>query len=224
VTAVATGRQAVEAFGRGGFDLVLMDLEMPDLDGLQATTAIRAMEGDRGGHTPIYALTAHSLGGDPKQCYDAGMDGYISKPIRAATFRKIVERATPRARGEGRAGSDEQRDPKVFDYEDALDRLDGEEDLLQQVIVVFLNDGTRTMSELEHALSARDPSALVFCAHKIKGALGTLSAHAAHDAASQLEHLGKEKDFSAAAEALQQLKRRIDELLPVLAASVKKSE
>jgi HPt (histidine-containing phosphotransfer) domain-containing protein len=111
-------------------------------------------------------------------------------------------------------------DPSVFDYDDALERLDGEADLLKQVAVVFLSDYRRTMGELGDALARRDAEALVFCAHKLKGALGTLSARAAHDAAARLEQHGRDRQFSEATKDFDQLQGRIDALVPALRSSL----
>ncbi len=76
------GREAVEMFAQDRFDLVLMDVQMPEVDGLEATASIRKLEQERGSHTPIYAMTAYAMRGDEEICLNAGMDGYLSKPIQ----------------------------------------------------------------------------------------------------------------------------------------------
>jgi CheY-like chemotaxis protein len=97
VTLASTGREAIAAFEKARFDLVLMDVQMPDMDGLEATMEIRARERQAGLHTPIVALTAHALKGDRDRCVAAGMDGYINKPIEADRFIQVVEEMANRA-------------------------------------------------------------------------------------------------------------------------------
>jgi CheY-like chemotaxis protein len=92
VAVVATGREALTAFDSGDFDLILMDVQMPDMDGLQATAAIREQEPRRRRRTPIIALTAHTMKGDRERCISAGMDGYVTKPVNAAELYEAVER------------------------------------------------------------------------------------------------------------------------------------
>jgi len=93
VTAVGTGREAIDALERGRFDVVLMDIQMPELDGLAATAAIRAAEKNTGRHQTIIAMTAHALKGDRERCIEAGMDGYISKPITAPQLHAVIREA-----------------------------------------------------------------------------------------------------------------------------------
>jgi CheY-like chemotaxis protein len=91
VTVAGDGREAVEAVARQPFDLVLMDIQMPEMDGLEATRAIRRAEQSTGQHVPIIALTAHALKGDQEVCLNAGMDGYVSKPVTARQLKKAIE-------------------------------------------------------------------------------------------------------------------------------------
>ena len=91
VSLAATGREALKTFDREQFDLIVMDVQMPDMDGLETTAAIREREKHKGRYTPIVALTAHTMKGDRERCLAAGMDGYINKPIDAAKFLEIVE-------------------------------------------------------------------------------------------------------------------------------------
>ena len=97
VTVVSNGREAVDAARQQAFDIVLMDVEMPELDGLQATRQIREMEQDSGRHTPIVAMTAHAVTGFQQKCLEAGMDDYISKPIDPQKLSRIMEAVLPRS-------------------------------------------------------------------------------------------------------------------------------
>jgi two-component system, sensor histidine kinase and response regulator len=92
VTVAADGRAAFEAFQAEAFDLVLMDLQMPEMDGFEATAAIREREKHTGGHIPIVAITAHALEGDQEKCLASGMDGFTTKPIRTSELFAVIER------------------------------------------------------------------------------------------------------------------------------------
>jgi CheY-like chemotaxis protein len=94
---VPDGQQALDAMLRGRFDLVLMDVQMPHMDGLEATRRIRARERDGTARTPIIALTAHAFGGDRELCLEAGMDGYLSKPINASVLQRVMQQHLPAA-------------------------------------------------------------------------------------------------------------------------------
>jgi len=221
--AVRDGLEAVEAFEPSRYDLVLMDLQMPRMDGLAATRAIRVKEGPDGHHVPIHALTAHSLlDRDPSHCFDAGMDGYLVKPIRADELLKLVDNVSTGERVE-----DVVYDPgpvvvqSSFDYEEALDRLDGEEDLLLEVASVFLDDCPTTMDEIREALARHDADAVAMTAHRLKGALGTLAAHAAHETATRLEKAARDHDFGSVGNAWKDLQQHVAELLPALRVHVK---
>jgi len=106
VTLADDGQQAVAAWESGGFDLILMDVEMPEMDGLSASREIRAKEGRTGSHIPIIAMTAHALAGDRERCLAAGMDGYVSKPLRIRVLEEEIVRVIP-----GAAGSPEESGP-----------------------------------------------------------------------------------------------------------------
>jgi CheY-like chemotaxis protein len=97
VDVVADGRAAVEAVTAGSYDLVLMDVQMPDMDGLEATRAIRERERAEGGHLPIVAMTAHAMKGDRERCLEAGMDDYVSKPIHAHDVLRTIQEVMTRA-------------------------------------------------------------------------------------------------------------------------------
>jgi CheY-like chemotaxis protein len=101
VSVVGDGRAAVEAVKDGQYDLVLMDIQMPGMDGFEATAAIRAREKITGGRIPIVAMTAHAIKGDEEKCIAAGMDGYVSKPIQTVELFSVIARMlTPRAGGD----------------------------------------------------------------------------------------------------------------------------
>jgi two-component system sensor histidine kinase/response regulator len=182
VAVANNGREAVDALAREKFDLVLMDVQMPEMGGLEATTAIRAREWETGGHTRIIAMTAHAMTGDRERCLAAGMDGYLSKPINQALLFEVVE--------EGSAGAAAQ--PVTFNQTELMDRLGGDTELLQDVIKLFLDDCPAQVAAIKAAVDQRDGALLRSTAHALKGAAANLSASALFEAAQTLERLGAE--------------------------------
>lgn len=149
VTIANNGREAVQAWADSNFDVILMDVQMPDMDGFEATNAIRRLEGYSGGHIPIVAMTAAAMSGDRDRCLESGMDEYLSKPIRArqiadklaSLFREAsIEEATaiPRKNSDRRASR--------IDWDQALSGLDGDRELLADVINIFLETLPDTLS------------------------------------------------------------------------------
>jgi two-component system, sensor histidine kinase and response regulator len=213
VAAVEDGRQVLAALDRESFDLILMDVQMPGMDGFEATAAIRARETTAGsGHVPIVALTAHAMKGDRERCLAAGMDAYVAKPVEADELFATIERLGPGpqpARGESRAD-----DPviAVFDRDAILRRVGADPDLLLELVSVFQSESVELLHDIRRAVSRRDGAALQRAAHSLKGALTTLAASAASQAALRLESIGREGDLGhvdAAWSALQHEMKRL---------------
>ncbi|MBN2170269.1 MAG: response regulator, partial [Candidatus Krumholzibacteriota bacterium] len=234
VTAVGTGREAVEATSREaaeaaggrGFDLVLMDVQMPEMDGLEATRAIRRREG-LGPRLPIVAMTAHAMSDDRQRCLEAGMDDYLSKPIQAAELFTMVEKlgqsvgTALASSGDGAplpTGKDPSMDTQIFDRAAALDRVGGDLDLLIELAGMFLEDSPRMLDQIEEAVEQGDADALTRGAHTLKGAVGNFSAQAAFDAAMNLEMIGRGGDLTEAPGACQKLVEEVRRLQPALAS------
>jgi CheY-like chemotaxis protein/HPt (histidine-containing phosphotransfer) domain-containing protein len=210
--AVADGLRAVAAFQQERFDVVLMDVQMPDMDGLEATQCIRAAEAGASSRTPVIALTAHALLGDRRRCLEAGMDSYLVKPIDAALLFETVESAASAAR-EGAGGASPA---PVLDAEAALQRVGGDPGLLSEVARLLREDAPGAMRDIADALERRDGRALERAAHRLKGSLGLLSAAPAADAALALERDAREGDFVRAALAHESLRREMERLAPEL--------
>ncbi|MHC4716833.1 MAG: hybrid sensor histidine kinase/response regulator, partial [Planctomycetota bacterium] len=144
VTVVGNGREAVEAAGAGSFDLILMDVQMPAMDGLEATAAIRDGERGSGRHTPIVAMTAHAMKGDREKCVEAGMDAYLAKPVRADRLLTVIGEVVGRWRAPHLPPGDAGRDAppeeagSVLDLSGALERVDGDGQLLREMAELFL--------------------------------------------------------------------------------------
>ncbi len=206
VTVVGNGREALEALGREAFDAVLMDLQMPEMGGIEATAAIRAREAGGGRRTPIVAMTAHALKGDRERCLAAGMDDYLSKPVQAAElWRVLAEVTAPSAAA-----------PPPLDREALLRRLDGDQGLMRELAQALLEDCPRQLAAVRSAVEAGDAARLRGAAHKLKGSLTMFGAPAAVPAA-RLEALGQGGDLTGAAGLLAELEAEAGRLTGALA-------
>ena len=210
--AVANGKQALDAIEREPFDVVLMDVQMPVMDGLEATAAIRAAEVKSGRHLPIIAMTAHAMKGDRERCLDAGMDDYVSKPIQQAALLAALDSIVPRVSfdpGMESASIQQESVPDspaplghVFDHQTALDRMSGDESVLSEVIGLYLADAPGQVDSIRRAIVQNDPAALAAVAHALIGASGCLGGGPTAAAALRLEEMGKRSDLTDAREAL----------------------
>jgi PAS domain S-box-containing protein len=219
VVVVGTGRAALAALEAQPFDVVLMDIEMPELDGFEATAAIRAHEhqvrsGARqpppdsayalprpnGGRIPIVALTAHAMKGMEERCLAAGMDGYVSKPIRVESLDAALAPVLGTAE---RVALDDAAPP--VDHRAALRAVGGDAALLADVARLFLDDCPRRAAELRTAVASGDPARVQRSAHALKGAVATLGAWPARELAARLERAGREGHLDEAPALLEAL-------------------
>ena len=208
----SNGREAIGELERRSFDVVLMDVQMPEMDGLTATAAIRQREQASGGHTPIVAMTAHVLKRDRDRCLAAGMDDYVSKPLSLGELQAAIERITA-----GRlAGPTRGASSAVWGRDQALARVGGDPALLQGLIEIFLEHSPKLHEELRQALSTGDCAALGKAAHTMKGELGLLGSAAAVTAATQLEEMAFNHDVAKAQQAFGVLDRELERLRSAL--------
>jgi CheY-like chemotaxis protein/HPt (histidine-containing phosphotransfer) domain-containing protein len=214
------GREAVALLEQQPFDLVLMDVQMPDMDGFEATAAIRRNEAT-GTHVPIVAMTAHALKGDRERCLAAGMDGYVAKPIQAHALLEVLDQLLPAAGG-AKAGA-EPSSPSDHDWSGALEKVGGDRELLHELVRVFLEEWPKWKTALEHALAGGDTAQVWRLAHTVKGALGQFEAHQAAEAAERLETMGRLADLRQAGDMYALLEKEIGRLLPRFAALVQES-
>jgi CheY-like chemotaxis protein/HPt (histidine-containing phosphotransfer) domain-containing protein len=218
---VSDGRAALAALDTGAFDVVLMDVQMPEMDGLDAARSIRARERAiaRGtepapagstyadpararGRIPIVALTAHAMKSDEERCLTAGMDGYLSKPVTVEAIARALARfalapaATP-----------------PVDVAVALRGIDGDIELFGELCALFVEEWPARQEELRSALDALDPARLERAAHGLKGVLGALGAGGATAVAAALENFARDGRLDAAPEELLKLEGAVAEVI-----------
>jgi CheY-like chemotaxis protein len=199
VTVVSNGREALSAVKSGQFDLVAMDVQMPEMDGLDATTAIRAWEKSTGTHIPIMAMTAHAMKGDRERCLTAGMDGYASKPIRIGELEQTIAQMASPSKLAQAAVPEETRSEGVIDRAALLAGVDGNRTLLRELVRLFLVDCPQRVTEIDEAVRRGDAEALRIAAHTLKGSIGNFAAKSALEAAQRLEIMGRDRDLDSAA-------------------------
>jgi PAS domain S-box-containing protein len=225
VKAVENGQLAVTAVGAGGdapFDVVLMDLQMPEMGGLEATRAIRERENHEAPRLPVIALTAHAMPGDRERCLEAGMDGYLSKPIDVDDLIATVERFGGGGDGSADAPSpvpETETNVATFDERAALGYAGGDRALLTEVVTLFRADYPSSLRKIDRALDRRDPEALRLAAHGLKGAIATVGAAAGRQLAVHLEEAARARDFDAARRTSVELRHELARLEAAFAAA-----
>jgi CheY-like chemotaxis protein len=219
-----------------GFDLVLMDVQMPEINGLDVTKALRRWEQGTGRHLPVIALTAHALKGDRERCLEAGMDGYVTKPIQDRELWRAVralvsspatadEEAGVRERSADAPGAGmpsgaptHPTDSLVFDRATVLARVGGDVAVLKRIVDLFLTECPRTLQAIRAAAAATDAAALADAAHYLKSMVGNMAAADAFAAAKQLEAASRQGDWGRVPEILDVLEPTTEQLRAVLAA------
>ena len=219
VTLVVNGQEAIEALRQKPFDLVLMDIQMPVMGGMEATRKIREEERKTGTRTPIAAMTAHAMTGDSDKYLENGMDGYVSKPIRIDALRAEIDRLTRKAKPrEGQTVPQTESDSHnlTFDPGELLARVDNDRELLRDLLMIFRVEFPRHLLALREAVEAKDGKRVAGVAHTMKGMLSNLAATQAADAAARLEQMGRQDEASGFPEALAAFERDAMKLLPQL--------
>ena len=242
VTLANNGQEAVDLFQNDPeFDLVLMDVQMPELDGLAATRQIREWEhANRVTSIPIVAMTAHALTGDRERCLDAGMDDYLAKPIDADELAKTIDRVTSQkvSKSEIVPTADEsessdgtvlsfdaspgtdlgETESKVVDFEAALQRVNGAADLLKSLASVFLQEIPKLLQHMEEAIEAQDAELLRRSAHTMRGSASHFFAARVVNIVERLEDCGLQEDFETARADLPELRTETSRLVEKMLA------
>ncbi|HEV3203651.1 MAG TPA: response regulator, partial [Gemmataceae bacterium] len=214
--------EALTKLEKESFDVVLMDVQMPEMDGFKATAAIRDRETSPGGFSPanperlpIVAMTAHAIKGDRERCLAAGMDDYVSKPIRSSELFSILDRLAPK-NGKSSAKQHEAKgklsENEVLDEPALLHYVDSDGDLLGKIIERFRVNHPRLLARIREAIGQQNGGELESSAHTLKGAVGNFFARPAWDAAYRLEMLGHERRWQGADEAFSDLEKEIERL------------
>jgi signal transduction histidine kinase/CheY-like chemotaxis protein/HPt (histidine-containing phosphotransfer) domain-containing protein len=228
VALAENGNIAVEMLEREAFDLVLMDLQMPEMDGLEATRRIRERERRTGGHVPIVAMTAHAMSTDRARCLEAGMDGFLSKPVHSNDVYTVLKKWLRAQVESTEAGGPRSQDPapersgcpprEILDVEAVLQRLNGDRDLFLSTLDTFLADQGAQVAAMESAAANANVTRLRSAAHSLKGMSAGLGAVALSRSAERIERLvdaGKIDDVGAELDALKShvlsLQRAVDE-------------
>jgi PAS domain S-box-containing protein len=216
VTVAQDGTEALAALRRQTFDVVLMDIQMPHMNGLKTTQAIRAREQHTATRIPIVALIVYAMQGDWERFLAAGMDGYVTKPLRSTELFEVIARLTAPAAYKSETPCAPEEEQDILDRKTLWERVAGDADLLREIIELFLADCPERLLELHAALMHQDCTALARAAHRLKGALGNISANNALAAVRRVETLALAEDVHAATEALARLEDELTRLLPLL--------
>ena len=200
VVTTRNGREALERSGEESFDVVLMDLQMPEMGGLDATAAIRRREESTGLHVPIVAMTAHAMSGDRERALAAAMDSYVSKPLRRDELFAAIEQVVP------------AHEPLELDVEALLQDFGGKKHLVAEVVAIFLADAPTMLETLRTAVHRRDPEAIAAASHAIKGSVGLFSKGAAFETARSLEHDARRGELGTADAGCEALSVAIERL------------
>ncbi|MCS7049237.1 MAG: response regulator [Verrucomicrobiae bacterium] len=220
------GQAAVAAWERESFDLILMDVQMPNLDGLQATAIIREREAGTGRHIPIIAMTAHALAGDRERFLAAGMDDYISKPIDAQRLATLLNRYRPAAlpaSAPAPAGAAAGSESVALDRQVVLAAIGDDESLLEEITGVFLQDLPNLMGAVEKAVAERSAEQLERTAHKLKGSVKIFGTAKLVDKLQQLEQCGRTGQLDGVAQQWSETRPLLDALAATLRTWAKPS-
>jgi CheY-like chemotaxis protein len=201
VTIAHNGREVLAAMAQESFDVVLMDVQMPEIDGFEATADLRKQDLISGSHTPIVAMTAHAMKGDRERCLNAGMDEYICKPVRPAELFAAIEKVTFSESIKSR------REEQMVDWIDVLERTGGDRGFLVELVSLFLDQQVPLLREIESAIDAGDHNKIEHAAHALRGAIGNFSNQEAYEAALRLERMARAGTLSMVNHPLADLKR-----------------
>jgi two-component system sensor histidine kinase/response regulator len=230
VVIASNGREATEALEKENFELVFMDVQMPEMDGFEATRLIRDRQKTTGQYTPIVAMTAHAMKGDREKCIAAGMDDYISKPIRDAELFEVVEKfgSERRKKEQGQHLHDPQdvdlTAQDVFDLSEAMKSVHGDTVLFSEIAGLFLESAADDMSRIRQGIANSDAKAVETAAHSLKGSVANFGATRTFKAAYRLEQMGRDRKLQEAECAKSDLERELGALQSAILSAVVEGE
>ena len=214
VTVAANGRKALDAMEKEDFDAVLMDIQMPEMNGWDATRAIREKEKASGVHIPVVAMTAHAMKGDEERCLAAGMDYYLTKPVQTRNLLAILDEIRSRKVSADRAADSPSKSSSAnaVDLATALERLDGDRALFDELTHIYEEDCPRLLEEMRRAIAHHDAKGLEHHAHQLKGSSASLGAFAVSHAAGEIEKLAQSDNVDNVSEQFRVLQEEIERL------------
>ncbi len=217
VCVASNGKDAVATCYSRPFDLILMDVQMPEMNGFEAVRLIREWEKATGRHVPILAMTAHALQGDRERYLTAGMDAYVSKPVRSSELHDVIDSLVSRTGRPEAPPQSATADPTVeFATEAVLARMGGDARLLSEVVGLFHSDCPKMLARMSEAIRRGENVELARAAHTLRGSLDLFGLSEASKAATEVESLGQKGDMTRAGEAFSALQREVDRCMPVL--------
>jgi two-component system sensor histidine kinase/response regulator len=214
----ANGKEALEALAHASFDLVLMDVHMPDMDGLEATIAIREKEKSTGLHQPIIAMTALAMKGDRERCLAAGMDGYLSKPIDLGQLDEVLAAYGDRRRGDIDVTGAENPFVGPVNTTELLERINADRAFLSELVWAFREEYPAMIQDAREAILRRDAAGVERIGHALKGALGNLAASVASGLAGEMEAMGRAGNLEPAGAKLLETEHQVRRALETLDA------
>jgi CheY-like chemotaxis protein/HPt (histidine-containing phosphotransfer) domain-containing protein len=218
-TVVGNGEEAaLAAENDGPFDLILMDVQMPVMDGFEATRRIRAQESATSRRSRIVAMTAHAMKGDRERCLEVGMDDYISKPVRGKDIDRVLHALDGDGRTSTDAGDSDAAPAAPWDAAAALNHVDDDRELLRQMAAMFEQASVRMIEDLQKAAALGDWTRLELAAHAIKGSVSNFAAQPAYDAAQRTEQLARSQQQTQARDSAAVLAREVVRLRGALEA------
>jgi PAS domain S-box-containing protein len=208
---VSNGNEAVQAYKLVPYEIVLLDLQMPEMDGYEASRQIRSLQRERGRHCAIVAVTAHAMAGFKEQCIAAGFDDYISKPIVPQELKRVVIRAVAKSSTGAAVNEPVARHTRLeaIDIMDALARVEGNRELLDEIVKMFLDQYPRLLEEIRQALSAANCKRLTGAVHILGSSAGQVGAGHAFAIARAIEELGSHNDLASVSPALVELEAEL---------------
>jgi two-component system sensor histidine kinase/response regulator len=216
VTVASTGRQALLALERASYDLVLMDVQMPEMDGIEATIILREKEKLSGQRQAVVAMTALVMKGDRERCMAAGMDGYLTKPIRPQELDDVLDTYVARERTEIPVAKPSDSLEESVLKDELLERIDGDRVFLAELLAIFQGDYPGQIRSAREAIISGDAAALQRIGHALKGALGNLAAPIAARVAAELESTARDGDIAMADVRLTELENELPRVIEAL--------
>jgi two-component system sensor histidine kinase/response regulator len=215
ITVASNGKEALAVLQEHSFDLIFMDVQMPEMDGLTATKIIRERENGSAIHVPIVAMTAYAMKGDRERCLEAGMDDYVAKPVSGRDIAEAINRMFPAVKGPALNSRS-----NIWTVTQALEQLDGDERLLHDIANIFFEEAPKLLATLRESIADRNSEMVERTAHSLKGQLGYLGVVGAAQKSRELEEVGHRGEFQKANLVLAELEAEVTAIIEVMRQAV----